>query len=135
MAASVRASLDSVKTKNLSVGMPVRKVLSTVKNVQEITPLEKASVIFDMAAIRCGFKGDYIATALTASGYAVNEGKVSKWRSAAYTELPTYAHIAALGQDFERAFCQAAREVNGWGRLALLDVVKAIGDLAEEMSA
>lgn len=91
--------------------------------------------MFDLAVIRRDVKGDWIAVTLTEKGFRVSEAMVSKWRSPDYTELPTYAHIVALGPEFERAYSKSVSQVNGWGRIALMDVVSALGDLAEEMSA
>ena len=134
MAANARAALDAVKGKSLSMSLPAGKILST-SHIPEANPLQKASIVYDMAVIKCGLKGDWIAMHLTAQGYRVNEATVSKWRSPDYPHLPTYAHVVALGPEFERAYAKCVSQVNGWGRLAIVDVVRALGELAEEISA
>lgn len=126
--------LAAVPGKTLSMTLPAGKLLSTSPRT-DANPLEKASIVFDMTVIRTDLKGDYIAAVLTAKGFRVNEATVSKWRSPTYPHLPTYAHIVALGPEFERAYARTVSMVNGYGRIALMDVVSALGDLAEEMSA
>jgi hypothetical protein len=88
-----------------------------------------------MAFIRCDVKNEWAVAELTAQGFRVSKSLVSRWRSPEYAELPTYAHVVALGPDFERAYSKSVSQMNGWGRVALMDVVQALGDLAEEMSA
>jgi hypothetical protein len=88
-----------------------------------------------MACLKREATNEWIAAQLTGKGYRVSASLASRWRLPQYAELPNYAHIVALGPDFERAYAKVVRDVNGWGRLALLDMVMALGDLAEEMSA
>jgi hypothetical protein len=130
----MRQALDAVPLKQVSASLPGRNFISTSSQDEQMTPLQKASLVFDLAIVRRDVKGDWIATTLTEAGFRVNNAMVSKWRSPDYTELPTYAHIVALGPEFERAYAKAISQVNKWSRVALMDVVAALGDLAEELS-
>jgi hypothetical protein len=84
-----------------------------------------------MAFIRCDVKNEWAVAELTAQGFRVSKSLVSRWRSPEYAELPTYAHVVALGPDFERVYSRVVRKANGWGRVALLDLLDAAGDVAE----
>lgn len=95
-----------------------------------MTPEQLASVIFDQACIRAGFKGGYIAETLK-----VGEPLVSKWRDPDYTQLPTIGQVFALGPEFLRCFKKEQEKYYGWPKAALVELVEAFGSLAEEMSA
>jgi hypothetical protein len=134
MAGSVRPSLDGVRPKSVAASLPTPNLVGPTRQI-EANPREKAAIVFDMALIRADVKGEWVALTLSAQGFRVSKETVSKWRNPSEPELPNYAHIVALGPDFERAYAKCVSQMNGWGRLALVDVVKAIGELAEEMSA
>jgi hypothetical protein len=39
--------------------------------------------------------------------------------------------IVALGPEFQRCLKKAQDQYHGWGKLALLELIDAVGDLAE----
>jgi hypothetical protein len=96
-----------------------------------MSPQIKASMLFDMACIRRDLKNLTVALELQARGFRVSESLVSRWRNGEYAELPNGAHIAALGSEFERAHHLCSSKVNGFGKRALLDLVEAVGELAQ----
>ena len=81
-----------------------------------------------MAVIKRDVKNQWIALELASKGFRVGEPLVSKWRDPDADELPTYAHIVALGIDFEHAYFKALSKVNGWGRIALIQVAESLGE-------
>jgi hypothetical protein len=132
MGGSVLPSTSDLHLNNRVLKAPTRKViektLPILGKAQEMTPHEKASIVFDMTVIKRDVTGDWIAAELTQKGFRVGVPLVSKWRSSDATELPTYAHIVALGQEFEHAYFKCLSKVNGWGRVALIQVAESLGE-------
>ena len=96
-----------------------------------MTPYQQASVLFDLACVRFGEKN--LALALTisaATGQTVSESMVSRWRNVGQRDLPNEAQLLALGSAFNRLYYREKRDHFGWARLALIDLITAVGDVA-----
>jgi hypothetical protein len=96
-----------------------------------VDPVRKASIYFRQALSAAGLKPEYVAAHLAAQGFRVSPALVSYWQNPTRTELPNGAHLVALGPDFERVYSRVVRKANGWGRVAILDLLDAAGDVAE----
>jgi hypothetical protein len=127
-------ALDGVPLRNLQAAAPVLTAFEKSGAIAR-NPVEKASFIFAMAMLKADVSNDWVAAELTAKGFRVSASLVSHWRNPSRSEVANDAHIAALGDNFDRIHANCKRQVNGWSLRTLLDVVRAIGDLAEEMSA
>jgi hypothetical protein len=128
---SVLPSTSELHLKKHSLPAPTRKILSDSRGFVEMSPQIKASLLFDMACLRLDLKNLAVALELQKREFRVSESLVSRWRSGDYAELPNGAHIASLGPDFERAYHLCSSRVNGFGKRALIDLVEAVGELAE----
>jgi hypothetical protein len=94
-------------------------------------PVGKASLYFRTALAAAGLKPEYVAVHLSAQGFRVSPVLVSYWQNPTRSELPNGAHLVALGPEFERVYSRVVRKANGWGRLAILGLLDAAGDVAE----
>lgn len=130
MRSSVVPSASELELKKHVLPARTRKILSHPPWTVEMTPQIKASVIFDMACKRRDLKNLAIALELQARDFRVSESLVSRWRNGDYPELPNGAHVVALGLEFERAYHMCASKVNGYGRMALIDIAESLGELA-----
>jgi hypothetical protein len=129
-----RAALESVPLKNVQAVLPDLKAFKNSAQ-KAMNPVEKASVIFNMAIEKAGVKPDWIAAELSRQDFRVSATLVSYWRNPDRTELPNNAHIAALGPEFERTYAKCQSKVNGWAFTALLEAMQAMGNLAEAIEA
>jgi hypothetical protein len=126
MASSVLPSTSELQLQKHSIKVGVRKVLSHDPGIVEMTPEMLASVLFDKACIRAGKKNLWIASTLD-----VSESLVSRWRKVEHREVPSLVQVLSLGEDFQRAFKKEQEVYHGWARKALIDLVGAMGELAE----
>jgi len=111
-----------------------RHDLNAVKTSPEPSaadPVRKASLYFRSALVAAGLKPEYVAVHLSAQGFRVSPVLVSYWQNPTRSELPNGAHLVALGPEFERVYSRVVRQANGWGRLAILGLLDAAGDVAE----
>lgn len=115
--------------RQIKAGLP--KVLKESAGLVAMTDSSKASVLFDMAAIKFGQTNVWMAAHLRSKGYRVSEQLVSQWRSVDRDELPHLGHLMALGEGFLRLLHKVESDHFGWGKRALLDVLNAIGEIAE----
>lgn len=94
-----------------------------------MSPNQIASVVFDMAAMRFGEKDESLALTL-----GVSRSLVSRWRSPEHREVPSLAQVMTLGPEFQRIFIKELSKFHGFGRLALMDLVESLGELAEAVN-
>jgi hypothetical protein len=113
-----RSLKADVRTKSSQAPTPAGKAV-------EMTPNQIASVVFDLAAIRFGEKDEALALTL-----GVSRSLVSRWRSPEHREVPSLAQVMTLGPEFQRLFVKELSKFHGFGRLALLDLVESLGELA-----
>lgn len=135
-APELRRRLDDVPLPKLSMAradLPERKILS--RKPVEMTPQQVSAVVYDMAAIRFGLKNLAIAHILKEAGCPASESLISKWRNPNYTESPSMMQLCAHGVEFQRLLQKEWSKFHGFGRLALLDAVTALGELAEALEA
>ena len=123
---SVLPSAADLQLQKRSLKVGARKNLSQPAGTEQMTPEMQASVVFDMACIRFGQKNQAIA--LTAG---VSESLVSRWRNPEHREVPSLSQVVALGPEFQRLFAREQSKFYGFGKRALLDLVEAVGELAE----
>ena len=126
MRGSVLPTASELELQKHSLKVQPRKVLSHERGTVEMSPEMLTSVLFDQACLRFGKKNLWIATTL-----GVSESLVSRWRNPDHREGPSLAQVIALGEEFQRAFKKEQEKYHGWGRKALMDVIEAVGELAE----
>ncbi len=129
MSRSIVEATTGLQLRKHSLKAPARRIPSQDVDAVEMTPEMKASVLFDMACIRFGEKN--LTLALTCG---VSESLVIRWRNPHQRELPSIGQVFALGPEFLRLFKAEQSRHFKWGTTALLDVVKAVGELAEEIA-
>jgi len=133
MAEQLRRRVADRPLQNLEPGSPARKILSQASGLVEMTPSMVASVVYDKAVIRSGLKALAISEMLRVAECPASESLISRWRNPTQRESPSLVQLCAHGPEFLRLFKRELEVYHGWGRLALLDVVNALGDLAEAM--
>lgn len=129
MSRSIAEATETLQLRNHSLKAPARRIPSQPAGTVEMTPEIRASVLFDMACIRFGEKNSTLAAMC-----GVSESLVSRWRKPNQRELPSIGQVFALGSEFLRLFKAEQSKCFGWGTTALMDVVKAVGELAEEIA-
>lgn len=129
---SVLPSTEELHLAKRSLRMDVRTKGSQATNQAEksMSSAQIASVVFDMACIRFGEKDESLALTL-----GVSRSLVSRWRSPEHREVPSLAQVVALGPEFQRLFLKELSKFHGFGRLALLDLVESLGELAEAVNS
>jgi hypothetical protein len=84
------------------------------------------SVTFDEACIRAGLSNKAIA----ATCGLASDSMVTRWRNHETKDCPSLVQILKLGPDFCRLMYRGFSRRYGWGSKALLDLGRAVGELA-----
>lgn len=142
MAAHTTKSLDHLVLPNRQLrgpALPPREQRPQVTDpsgvsVSELDARELASVFFDQASIWIDWSNEAIAATITEKLSPVSADMVRKWRRPQDRETPSYAQICALGPRFRRLLRVAESRHDGAWRQSLMDLLKAAGDLAEEIA-
>ena len=115
--------LGQVRTSTLKAD--VRRKSTPASGLVEMTPQMLAAVCFDEAVIAAGLTNKGIASDL-----GVNESIVGRWRNLDAKESPSLVYVTRLGPEFVRLLTRGYSRRCGWGRLALIDLITAVGDVA-----
>jgi hypothetical protein len=133
MSGSLPASLPTLPLHKVTLKASLRQKVTPPQlpaGIVEMSAQELAAVCLDEARIACGLTAKDFA-----AHFQLSESVVHRWLNPHARECPSQAQITSLGSEFMRQLARSYNRRFGWGRTALLDVVKAIGELAEEMSA
>lgn len=130
------ANPDRVVLQNRALKAGLRQKLEQPVEPRPMTPDQRASVLFDLAAIEFGEKNEALGIRIAeAMGLEkpLDGSLIAKWRKPHEREQPSYAQVHALGSEFNRILRKLESKHFGWARQTLLDLVEAVAEAAEEM--
>lgn len=133
MSPSVNLALPTLQLQKVTLKVGLRQKVTPPLNqagIVEMTPQELAAVCLDEARIACGLEPKELA-----SHFGLSESVIHRWMNVNARECPSQSQLTSLGSEFMRQLTKSYDRRFGWGRKALLDVVTAMGALADEMSA
>jgi hypothetical protein len=119
-----KPDLGQVRTSNLKAGQ-VRNP-HPQRGIVELSPEMLVSVCFDEAVIAAGLSNKEIAATV---GIA-SDSLVTRWRNVETKDCPSLVQVIKLGPDFCRLMYRGFSRRYGWGAKALIDLGKAVGELA-----
>lgn len=118
-------NLPPVELKDVSLRATVRNLVSQPVELTAEQAELLAAEVFDEALTAAG-----IGTEQAGLIIGVSKGLVSKWRSKAYRERPSYAQMLRLPATFHLAMNRIVSRRFGFARAALRTLMDAAGDLA-----
>jgi hypothetical protein len=133
MAPSLPASLAALPLQKVTLKATLRQKVTPppiLAGFVEMTAQELSAVCLDEARIACGLTPKELA-----AHFELSESVIHRWLNPHARECPSQQQLTSLGSEFMRQLGLSYGRRFGWRAKALLDVVKAIGELAEEMSA
>lgn len=122
-----KLGLDQVRTSALKAGEV--RIPHPRSGVVEMTAEMLVSVTFDEACIRAGLSNKAVASTVGIS----SDSMVTRWRNPETKDCPSLVQILKLGPDFSRLMYRGLSRRYGWGQKALLDLGRAVGELAQHV--